>query len=146
MKVILQKTVLGLGKAGDVCNVPDGYAMNLLFPKKMAIVATDTMIQTLQQQQQQQKQQHIEQEQALRVLHKQASGKQITIHKTADHHGKLYQGISAHDIVFEMRKQHGIIIPEKLLEQYKPIKTTGETIVTLQSPGQKTNIIVLITS
>ena len=146
MKVILQKTVRDLGKAGDICTVPDGYAMNFLFPKKLAIVATDSLIQTLGQQKQNEQQKQQQQEQSLKELHKQISRKKIVFHKTADHHGKLYQGISAHDIVFEMRKQHNLILPEKLLEHYKPIKTTGDTEITVQSSGQKTSIIISVTS
>ena len=34
MKVILQKDVKGTGKAGDVCEVNDGYARNFLIPRK----------------------------------------------------------------------------------------------------------------
>ena len=37
MKVILQKDVKGTGKAGDVCEVNDGYARNFLIPRKLAL-------------------------------------------------------------------------------------------------------------
>lgn len=146
MKVILQKTVRDLGKAGDLCTVPDGYAMNFLFPKKLAVVATDVLIQTLGQQKKNEQDKKQADEQFLKDVHKQVSGKTVVFHKTADRQGKLYQGISAHDIVFEMRKQHNLILPEKLLEHYKPIKTTGDTEITVQSSGQKTNIIISVTS
>ena len=33
MKVILNKDVKGTGKAGDVVNVSDGYARNMLIPR-----------------------------------------------------------------------------------------------------------------
>jgi len=39
MKVILQKDVAGLGDAGEVKNVADGYARNFLLPRKLGIVA-----------------------------------------------------------------------------------------------------------
>ena len=35
MKVILLQDVKALGKEGDVVNVSDGYARNLLLPKKI---------------------------------------------------------------------------------------------------------------
>ena len=41
MKVILLEDVKALGKKGQVVNASDGYARNLLFPKKLAIPATD---------------------------------------------------------------------------------------------------------
>ena len=41
MEVMLLKAVKGLGKAGDVKKVADGYARNYLLPHGLAVVATD---------------------------------------------------------------------------------------------------------
>ena len=48
MKVILLKAVPKVGKAGDVVDVQDGYASNALFPKKLAIPATQKAMSALQ--------------------------------------------------------------------------------------------------
>src|SRR3989338_9386507 len=40
MKVILLKDVRGVGLHGEIKNVADGYAINGLFPKKLAEAAT----------------------------------------------------------------------------------------------------------
>ena len=40
MKVILNKDVKNVGKAGEVLDVRDGYARNFLIPKKLAEMAT----------------------------------------------------------------------------------------------------------
>lgn len=37
MKVILLEDVKALGKKGQVVNVSDGYARNLLLPKKLGV-------------------------------------------------------------------------------------------------------------
>lgn len=41
MKVILQKDVKDLGKVGDLVNVSNGYARNFLFPRQLAVTATE---------------------------------------------------------------------------------------------------------
>jgi ribosomal protein L9 len=41
MKVILQHTVLKLGKAGDIVEASAGYYRNFLQPRKLAVLATD---------------------------------------------------------------------------------------------------------
>lgn len=40
MKVILLQDVKSLGKAGDIVKVSDGYARNMILPKKLGVEAT----------------------------------------------------------------------------------------------------------
>lgn len=44
MKVILQKDVKDLGKVGELVNVKTGYARNFLFPRELAIAATEEKV------------------------------------------------------------------------------------------------------
>jgi len=49
MKVILLADVRGVGEAGAVENVADGYARNFLFPRKLAIPASEGSLKNLDQ-------------------------------------------------------------------------------------------------
>ena len=48
MKVILLDDVRGSGKSGDVVNVSDGYARNMLIPRGLAVEATPQNIKQLE--------------------------------------------------------------------------------------------------
>jgi len=50
MKVILQKDVINLGDAGDVREVPDGYARNFLIPRKLVIPARGNSVRAAEHQ------------------------------------------------------------------------------------------------
>jgi large subunit ribosomal protein L9 len=44
MRVILQKDVKDIGKVGELVNVSQGFARNFLFPRKLAIEATEKRV------------------------------------------------------------------------------------------------------
>jgi large subunit ribosomal protein L9 len=48
MKVILLKDVRGVGQHGTVQNVADGYAINRLFPAKLAEPATEAKLKEIE--------------------------------------------------------------------------------------------------
>ncbi len=44
MKIVLQEDVKDLGKVGEIVNVKEGFARNYLFPKKVAVLATEKKV------------------------------------------------------------------------------------------------------
>ena len=51
MEVILNQDVEKIGRAGSVVCVKEGFARNFLFPKKLALIATDNSIKQIEEEQ-----------------------------------------------------------------------------------------------
>ena len=49
MKIILNRDIRGLGKAGEICVVRDGYGRNFLLPKGYAIIANKANVAIMEQ-------------------------------------------------------------------------------------------------
>lgn len=146
MKVILLKDVRSVGQHGEVKNVADGYAINFLFPQKLAEPATDDKVQELESKK---KAHEAEVEKEAAVLTEKVvslRGKKVVIKARATEKGGLFKAVAAKDIVKAIKAEHEIDIPEEAIEVPEHIKTTGEHPVILASKTQKVEFIVAIVS
>ncbi|HVZ75701.1 MAG TPA: 50S ribosomal protein L9 [Candidatus Paceibacterota bacterium] len=144
MKVILLKDVRGVGVHNEVKNVPDGYALNYLFPHKLAEPATEDKIKKLSDQKaaHDAEVQKAEDELAGKILS--LREKKIVLSARATEKGGLFKAIDAKDIVRGIKAEHGVDIPESAVFIKEPIKTTGEHEVALHSKSQKANLTVTV--
>ncbi len=134
MKVILQKDVKDLGKVGDLVNVANGYARNFLFPRKMAVEATEKRekeYKHLQKVAEVKKKKAIAERQA--VINK-LGGITLTFKREAGETEKIFGSITTLDVSNELQKQghsidkRDIKIEEaiKMLGQHKATVSLGE--------------------
>ena len=125
MKVKLQKSIHGVGSAGDVKEVKEGYAVNYLFPRNLAHpVAQDTALFTRQQ------------KKVLKKKNKKATivgadafaGKVYTIQVATDAEGVLHTAVDKHMVEKVLQKQDAVTI-----KKMKPahIKSLGNHTVTV---------------
>lgn len=127
MKVILLKDVKGLGKSGDLVNAKDGYARNFLFPKGLAIEATEPNLKKWKKDMEQKKQKEKEEyEQALKLKEK-IEGITVEIRSKAGEGGKLFGSITSKDISEALKKQYNIDIDKRKIEMKDNIKSLGTT-------------------
>ena len=125
MKVILLQDVDGLGNAGDLKDVANGYARNYLLPRQLAAGATPSLVAN--------RQQRIASEQ--RKLEKQAEQKRqqserlshvtLTFKARVGTQGRLYGSITSQDIAAGLRDAEGIVIDRRLIDLPDPIRTAG---------------------
>jgi len=126
MKVIFLQDVPRVGKKYDVKEVNDGYAMNFLFPRKLAEMATPQNIAQLEMRQREIVIEREVQESLLLKNLEEIKEKVIVIKAKADEKGHLFSGIHNKEIVAEMKKQNHADISEELIVLEKPIKEVGE--------------------
>ncbi len=133
MKIILLKSVPGLGKPFDVVEVKDGYARNYLFPKKLAIPATRGNLRGLKKNEERFSQ-HIQ-----RIRRKSMDiAEQInnlTIKSTikSDIEGKTFGSITSQTLA-ELLKKEGILIDKKNILLEEPIKQPGTYEIVVNLP------------
>lgn len=132
MQVIMLKDVKGIGKAGEVIKVSDGYARNLLIPKKIAMEATDTNLKILDR-----KRRDIESKRELdfsraQEIKTQIEQKTVNLTTKAGESGRLFGAITSKDIADILEKEYGIAIDKKKIVLDSPIKQVGLTHVEIK--------------
>ncbi len=125
MKVILTQPVQGLGEAGAIKEVADGYARNYLLPRKLAVAATRGSVK--------QAEAHADlytrrANKARTEVEKAAAGVQgkvVTIHARAGSENRLYGSVTAADVVDALKQQYGITIDRRKVELGEAIHRLG---------------------
>jgi large subunit ribosomal protein L9 len=125
MKIILLQDVEGLGKAGELKDVANGYARNYLLPKKMAAGATPQLLANYQQriaaeQRKLEKQTEQNRQQADRL-----GQITLTFKARVGGQGRLYGSITSQDIAAGLRESEGITIDRRMIELPDPIRALG---------------------
>jgi large subunit ribosomal protein L9 len=144
MKVILLKDVRGVGVHGEVKNVADGYAVNALFPKKLAEPAT---VEKIAQMEEAKAAHEAEKQKAEEQLDQKVAalrGKKISLSSRATEKGGLFKAVHEGDVAKAISAEHGLDIPEQSVVFSEPIKTVGEHVVLLQSKNQKAELGVVV--
>lgn len=132
MKVIFLQNVTNVAKAGDVKEVSDGYARNLLIPRKLALKATpDAMKVAMAQIKAKSKLM----EEALKTA-SQLDGKAITLKAKAGEGGRLHGAITNADIAEEIRKATGLDIDKRKIELNEPIHGLGVYEINVKPSGE----------
>jgi len=125
MKVILQKDVKDLGKVGELVNVANGYARNFLFPRKMAVEATEKREKEYKHLQKvaevKKKKAVAERKQVIDKL----GGLTLTFKREAGETEKIFGSVTTLDLSNELEKQ-GHMIDKRDIEIEDAIKMLGQ--------------------
>lgn len=133
MKVILLKDVRGVGQHGTIQNVADGYAINKLFPAKLAEPATEEKIKKIEAEAAARAHARAEEERQLENKVQSLRGKRVTLSLRAAPSGGLFKTVSEADVAKAIRLEHSLEIPESAIHFSHPVKAVGEHAVQLKS-------------
>ncbi len=127
MKVILLEDVKSLGKKGQIVNVSDGYARNMILPKKLGLEATPKNLNDLKLQKANEEkvaQENLEEAQAFA---KDLETKEIILTLKVGEGGKTFGSISTKEISEAAKKQLNLELDKKKLQLPSPIRNLGVT-------------------
>ena len=127
MKVILVEDVKALGKKGEMVNVSDGYARNMLFPKKLALEASAKNINDLKL-----KKAHDEKVADARAFAEELAKAQVKVSVKVGEGGKVFGSVSSKEIAEAAKAQLGYDIDKKKIQMKDPIKAVGTTSVAIK--------------
>jgi large subunit ribosomal protein L9 len=127
MKVILTKDVDTLGDSGEIHNVSDGYARNYLFPKNLAIEATDGALQDLNARMDRVKAKAEKKHQEnLAEAAKVEAVEKLVIEANAAESGRLFGAINTKELANLLEEQTGLKIERKKINVSSPLNAVGE--------------------
>jgi large subunit ribosomal protein L9 len=144
MQVLLLRDVPGVGTAGQVKKVNDGYARNYLLPKKLAVAATGGAVKQAQS---------IKDAAARRDAKTLAEAQQLagllqqtilTFRAKAGEGDRLFGSITAGDIAEALVNQNHITVDKRKIELATPIKELGTRQVSIKLHPEVTAPVTVV--
>jgi len=132
MKVILLEDVKSLGKQGEIVNVSDGYARNMLLPKKLGVEATTKNLNSLKLQKAHEEKVAQENLEAAQAFKKELEAKEVQVALKVGEGGRTFGSVSAKEIAEAAQEQLGCDIDKKKMQITNPIKELGTVLVPIK--------------
>lgn len=146
MKVILLADVKGTGKKNDVIEVSDGYARNCLLKKKLAIEATSTEVNAVQNKLKAQEFHKAEEVKKWKELAAAMKNAEVKCSVKCGENGKIFGSVTSKEIA-EKLAEAGYDIDKKKIILKEPIKTPGNYVVEVKFlPDVSTKIKVNVSA
>lgn len=127
MKVILLEDVKALGKKGQIVNVSDGYARNMILPKKLGVEATSKNLNDLKLRKANEEKVAQENLDAAKAFAEELSTKEVILTLKVGEGGRTFGSVSSKEISEAAKKQLNLDIDKKKLQMENPIRNLGVT-------------------
>ena len=144
MKVIFLKDVGGAGRMGEIKEVSDGYVMNFLIPRGLAVQATKEKIAQHEKLAAESAAQKEKEAEALKAIVQGLRGARIEMKLRATEKGGLFKSIGPKEIADALRAQKSISLPEEAIKPLESVKTIGDHILKISASGAESEMILKI--
>jgi large subunit ribosomal protein L9 len=131
MKLILTREVAGLGLAGDIVDVADGYGRNFLVPRGAAINWTKGAEKQIVQIKRARDAREIRDLGHAREIKSELESLDVTLAVRAGQGGKLFGSVTPADITGAVKSAGGPLLDKKRVQLPGHIKTVGAHVVTV---------------
>jgi len=129
MKVILLQELKGRGGEGDVIDVAQGFAVNYLLPRKVAIEATKGNLKQLEQRSKNIKVREDARLGEAGTLAASLEGKTVKVYAKVGEEGRLFGSITAAMVGEAIAEQLGVEVDRRKIETHGHIKDVGAHVV-----------------
>ena len=125
MKVILTQDVKNQGKKGDVIEVSDGYARNMIIKKKLGVEATPKALNDLKLRKKNDEKVMAENLAQAKEFANEIAGWTIEVRIKTGEGGRAFGSVSSKEIAEAAKTQYGKDIDKKKIVLEDPIKNLG---------------------
>jgi large subunit ribosomal protein L9 len=129
MKVILLQELKGRGGEGDVIEVAQGFAVNYLLPRKIAIQATKGNLKQLELRSHNIKAREESRLGDAQSLFDKLNEKVVKVEAKVGEEGRLFGSVTTHLIAAAILEQLGVEIDRRKIETHGSIKEVGEHVI-----------------
>jgi large subunit ribosomal protein L9 len=138
MKVILLSDVKSLGKKGDIVKVSDGYARNMLLPKKLGVEVTPKTLNDLKLHNQHEEKLAKEALEEAKALAEKIGKATVELSMKVGEGGRTFGSVSTKEIAEAAKEQCGFELDKKKIQIDGPIRELGVTKVGVKLHPQVT--------
>lgn len=144
MQIILLKNVFGVGKSGEVKNVPDGYARNHLIPSGLAKVGTPSEIKNLSSLKARSLEELAIHKDLLLKSIKNFAGLKVIMSVKANEKGHLFAGVGKDEITLALKENLKVDIDKEYIVLEQPIKEIGEYDILIDIKEKSVNFKLIL--
>jgi len=138
VKVLFLQEVTGTAKPGDVKEVSPGFARNYLFPKRLAVVADDKVVEQIRHREEATRRRAEKALTDARDIDSRLRRITVTLYAKAGEGGRLFGSVTNADIAQQLKREAGIDVDKRKIEVEPPIRSLGPHEVTLNLHAEVT--------